>query len=213
MEIAFAQPADIGEGEWFSDAESAAWQSLPEEKRLARLLGRIAVKKAVAQYLHHDSLALPPISVRVHNDVFGAPFISIDAVIRNDIRISLSHEGSVAVAAADSADRCSFGVDVERIRSFDDRFQADFLSPEERKMIAMLPAAEQSRAVTRCWSLKEACLKALGTGLRERPQTLTVRDISEGRYGIFREDELIGVGEELAVPRKERIAVLVHLSE
>lgn len=213
MEIAFALPTDIAEGEWLSDAESAVWQSLPEEKRLARLLGRIAVKKAVARYLHHDSLAFPLISVRVHNDVFGAPFISIDAVIRNDIRISLSHEGSVAVAAADSADGCSFGVDVERIRSFDDRFQADFLSPEERKMIAMLPAVEQSRAVTRCWSLKEACLKALGTGLREHPKTLLVCDSADGKYGIFHGDRLIGEGEELSVPIAGRIAVIVHLSE
>lgn len=213
MEIAFALPTDIAEREWFSDAELAVWRSLSEEKYLARLLGRIAVKKAVIRYLDREGISCTPISVVVRNDVLGAPCVSVDAMIRNDIRISLSHESAGAIAAVGGAAEQLFGVDIERIRSFDDRFQAGFLSPEERQVISMLPAAEQSRAVTRCWSLKEACLKALGTGLREHPRTLLVRDIAEGKCGIFRGDELIGEGEELLVPIEGRIAVIVHLSE
>lgn len=213
MEIAFALPADIGEEVWLSDAESASWPSLSEEKHLARLLGRIAAKKAVIRYLERAGVTCAPISVVVSNGTLGVPFISIDAVIQDDIRISLSHESTLAVAAVGEMTERSFGVDVERIRSFDDRFPGDFLSPEEQRAISTLPAADQSRAVTRHWSLKEACLKALGTGLREHPHTLTVRSIAEGKYGIFRGDRLIGEGEELSVPTEGRIAVIVHLSE
>lgn len=212
MEIAFALPADI-DRDWFTEDELALWSELTADKRIARMLGRIAAKKAAVQYLQREGVSCTPLSVAVCNDVLGMPYISVDAVNREDIRISLSHESAGAVAAVSASIGPRFGVDIERIRSFDARFQADFLSLEEQQIVAILPIAERSRALTRYWSLKEACLKALGTGLREHPHTLSVRDIARGKYGIFQADRLIGEGSELAVPIDGRIAVIVHLSE
>ncbi|MBP5993325.1 MAG: 4-phosphopantetheinyl transferase family protein [Candidatus Moranbacteria bacterium] len=212
MEVAFSLPADI-DGDWFAEDEPALWPELTADKRVARMLGRIATKKATVQYLQQEGIVCAPRSVVVHNDALGVPFVSVDAVTREDIRISLSHESAGAVAAVGSSATPRFGVDIERIRSFDARFQADFLSPEEQQIVAILPVAEQSHALTRYWSIKEACLKALGTGLREHPHTLSVRDIDPGKYGIFRADRLIGEGSELPVPIAGRIAVIVHLSE
>ena len=212
MEIAFALPADIN-GDWFAKDEMALWPELTADKRVARMLGRIAAKKAIVCYLQREGVSCTPMSVAVCNDTLGIPRISVDAVTREDIWISLSHESAGAVAAVDASAAPRFGVDIERIQSFDTRFQADFLSPEEQQVVAMLPIAEQSHALTRYWSLKEACLKALGTGLREHPHTLSIRDIARGRYGIFQADRLIGEGNELLVPIEGRIAVIVHLSE
>ena len=212
MEIAFALPADIN-GDWFTKDELALWPELTVDKRVARMLGRIAAKKAIVCYLQREGVSCTPMSVGVHNDALGAPFVLVDAVTRDDIRISLSHESAGAVAVVSGALSRRFGVDIERIQSFDARFQADFLSPEEQQVVAMLPIAEQSRALTRYWSLKEACLKAIGTGLQEHPHTLLIREIAPGKYGIFRADRLIGEGSELLVPIEGRIAVIVHLSE
>lgn len=212
MEIAFAEPADIDQGEWFSDDESTAWPPLAEEKNIARLLGRIAVKKAAVRYFDQKGVSYPPTALIVRHDALGAPSLCIDTVVREDVRISLSHESAGAIAAVDASDQPPFGVDIERIRFFDDHFLSDFLTPEERHAVAALPAIEQPHATTRLWSLKEAFLKALGTGLREHPNSLTVRNVSRGKYGIFRAGQLVGEGEELSVPMMGRVGVIVHLS-
>lgn len=210
MEIAFAEPEDIDKEEWFSDEELALWPPLSREKYVARMLGRIAVKKAAAQYLREEGVAY--VSLVVRNDATGVPYLSIGSTVREDIRISLSHESAGAVAVVGRATDPAFGIDIERIRSFDAHLREAFLTPEEERMIQVLPRAEQSRALTLLWSLKEAFLKAAGTGLREHPRELVVRDIAYGKYGIFRDDISVGKGEEISAPVEGRIAVIVHLS-
>lgn len=212
MEIAFAEPVDIDQGVWFSDDELAAWPPLAEEKNMARLLGRIAVKKAAVRYFDQKGMSYLPTALIVRHDALGAPLLYIGTMAREDVRISLSHESAGAVAAVDASDQPSFGVDIERIRFFDEHFLSDFLTPEERHAISALPAIEQPYATTRLWSLKEAFLKALGAGLREHPNSLMVRNISHGKYEIFQAGQLVGGGEELSVPMAGRIGVIVHLS-
>ncbi|EST21818.1 hypothetical protein N566_27090 [Streptomycetaceae bacterium MP113-05] len=83
------------------------------------------------------------------------------------MHFSLSHtHGLVAVALADSA----VGIDVEGVP--DARTAADIapmLHPVERAELAALPASERPTAFARCWTRKEAYLKATGAGLTETP--------------------------------------------
>jgi 4'-phosphopantetheinyl transferase len=59
------------------------------------------------------------------------------------------------------------GVDVERLRRIEeaDQMMERFFSPGERDAIRAMPADERNRAFLRCWTRKEAYVKALGAGL------------------------------------------------
>ena len=86
-------------------------------------------------------------------------------VIQGPVRFNVSHSGSVAAFAF--AVGCELGLDVEEIRPFADlaAVAAQFFSPEEAAELAKLPRAEQELAFFRCWTRKEAYVKAVGTGL------------------------------------------------
>jgi 4'-phosphopantetheinyl transferase len=86
-------------------------------------------------------------------------------VIQGPVRFNVSHSGSVAAFAF--AVGCELGLDVEEIRPFADlaAVAARFFSPEEAEELAKLPRAEQELAFFRCWTRKEAYVKAVGTGL------------------------------------------------
>lgn len=81
------------------------------------------------------------------------------------IEFNVSHSGQVALLAF--ARGRSLGVDVERIR--DDRdheaITRRFFSLHEQEQLAALPTAERAAAFFRCWTRKEAYIKATGDGL------------------------------------------------
>jgi 4'-phosphopantetheinyl transferase len=82
-----------------------------------------------------------------------------------NLEFNLTHsEGMAAVAF--TAD-CQLGIDVEHIRSLDDMQQiADrYFSPEEAAELMLLPANEREHGFFRCWTRKEAYIKAVGDGL------------------------------------------------
>ncbi|MBT2393079.1 4'-phosphopantetheinyl transferase superfamily protein [Streptomyces sp. ISL-1] len=90
----------------------------------------------------------------------GRPVVPGDAV-----HFSLSHtSGLVMIALAG----VPVGVDVEGVP--DPGTVADVASqlhPRERKELAALPTAQLPAAFARCWTRKEALLKATGVGLNE----------------------------------------------
>lgn len=82
-----------------------------------------------------------------------------------DLRFNLSHSQDAAVFAF--ALGREVGVDLERIRpSKNERALAKrFFSPSEVGALESLPESEQLRAFFRCWTRKEAYIKARGGGL------------------------------------------------
>jgi 4'-phosphopantetheinyl transferase len=81
------------------------------------------------------------------------------------IRFSVSHSHGIALYAVTRGREV--GVDLERIRS--DLAVAEiaerFFSQQEAAMLRTLPTEAQREAFFRCWTRKEACLKARGEGL------------------------------------------------
>ena len=81
------------------------------------------------------------------------------------VQFNVSHSGSRALLAF--ARGRTLGVDVEQIRNnFDHEALARrFFSPAEQDALAGFPASERCSAFFRCWTRKEAYIKAHGAGL------------------------------------------------
>jgi len=82
---------------------------------------------------------------------------------------NLAHCENAAVLAL--GDKRRVGVDIERLRPAPDEDKDDdlvaeqFFAPGERARLRRLPETERPAAFLRCWTRKEALLKALGGGL------------------------------------------------
>lgn len=79
------------------------------------------------------------------------------------LSFNLSHSGDLALLAV-SAD-VVVGADIEEVRPIELSIARAHFAPHEYRTIMGLPAAERTRAFHRCWTRKEAYLKARGTGL------------------------------------------------
>lgn len=81
------------------------------------------------------------------------------------ITFNLSHSGGIALYAF--ARRRELGIDVEQVRrDFDvEAIARRFFSAYEQEQLADVPAAEKIEAFFRCWTRKEAYIKATGDGL------------------------------------------------
>jgi 4'-phosphopantetheinyl transferase len=78
---------------------------------------------------------------------------------------NLSHSGELALVAI-AAGR-EVGVDVERVRALDDAddLAARYFTSRENARLRSLPSHERIEGFFRCWTLKEAFIKATGEGL------------------------------------------------
>ena len=83
------------------------------------------------------------------------------------VAFSLAHRGDTAVIAV--ARRGALGVDVESMRPTvsPQRLSGRFFDEREAARISALTPQLEQAAFLRCWTAKEAVLKAIGTGLTE----------------------------------------------
>jgi 4'-phosphopantetheinyl transferase len=81
------------------------------------------------------------------------------------VEFNVSHSGTIGLLAFTRGRQ--LGVDVERIRAdFDhEAIARRFFSEHELRQLASLPPAERDRGFFRCWTRKEAFIKATGSGL------------------------------------------------
>ncbi len=100
--------------------------------------------------------------VRFRNGPKGKPSLA-DPV--SDIRFNLAHSGELALFAVTRGN--DVGVDIERVRPGIslEKIADRFFSAREAAELRSLPREERPAAFFRCWTRKEALLKALGEGL------------------------------------------------
>ncbi|MGH3786765.1 MAG: 4'-phosphopantetheinyl transferase superfamily protein [Pseudonocardiaceae bacterium] len=169
---------------YLSVTERADYQRRTPRAARQWLLGRIAVKDAVRQWLW-DAGAGPvfPIEVTVSNDVSGRPHVA--GPFDDPPQVSLAHTGSLAAALVGEPGRYSpgVGIDIERITHRDEPTVAAILTDAERRLLdtRCASAAERPSWVTRFWTAKEAVAKAAGTGLGGRPHQFAVQRVDGDR--------------------------------
>lgn len=99
---------------------------------------------------------------RLAAEANGRPYIVVPPGALVAPVVSISHSGNTVLCAL--ASHGPVGVDVECVRTRDiDGLAREVLTDEERAQLAR--STEPHRLFYRFWTLKEACVKALGTGL------------------------------------------------
>ena len=123
------------------------------------MVARSALRRVLGGYL-----GLAPHGVAFTYGAHGKPALDGN---RAALSFNLSHSGDVAVVAV-GWDR-AVGVDVEQYRPLPDlaALAARSFAPRERAVLDALPEAERPAAFFRCWTRKEAFIKATGQGLAQ----------------------------------------------
>jgi len=117
------------------------------------------------------------------------PLVTVDGrptLPGSGLGLSCSASGGVALVAV--AAGATIGVDVQRHRDEEAADAADegWLAPAEQARLALLPPGpDRLRAVTRCWTQKEAVLKARGTGLRHPLDEVVTPVSATGKVGAW----------------------------
>jgi 4'-phosphopantetheinyl transferase len=149
-------------------AELSAILDEDERRRAARFhkqvdRDRFTVARAQLRSLLARYSGVAPEAVALVAGVHGKPRLHAPGL--GWLRFNLSHSADVAVYAV--ANGCEVGVDVEQVReeyAFEEVARRLF-TESERASLAALHSEERTRAFFATWTLKEAYLKAVGTGL------------------------------------------------
>lgn len=160
------------------DAEALARRALLNDTERARAdrffrpihgirftAGRSFLRALLAAYLQRS-----PREVRFDYGPQGKPTLVEGGVLQ----FNLSHSGAEALCAVSLGE--TVGVDIEACRPSRDLvpIARRFFSSEEQAAFLAVPAAAQIGAFYRCWTSKEALLKAWGTGLTTPLDRFTV---------------------------------------
>ena len=138
-----------------------AGRLLSRQKRERFVAGRGMLRIILGSYADAD-----PAAICLTAGEHGKPCIAAGTT-GNRLRFNLSHTGGQAIVAL-AADR-EVGVDLERVRDnlpFPDMARRFFSTREQAELLG-LPAALQLSAFFRCWTRKEAYIKACGTGFTQ----------------------------------------------
>jgi 4'-phosphopantetheinyl transferase len=154
-------------------AQPAPYRALLSSDELSRAMryrkdadrDRYVVRRAVLRIVLGRVLGIPQHLLRFGYGPSGKPYIDRPAAGRA-LRSSVSHADGLAVFG------CAFGrdvgVDVERVCVHPDLLAVaeSCFSTREQAELRTLPHTSQARAFYRCWTRKEAYVKAIGSGLR-----------------------------------------------
>ena len=151
---------------------------------------RYVVCRGILRRLLGSYLGCNPRDVEFSYGAHGKPSLGgLSALADADLRFNVAHTGGFALIGF--ARRIELGVDVERVHEIPDldSVMRTAFARGERDRISALPSPTARRdAFFRCWTRKEAVLKALGWGLakpldsfevefaEDRPRLLSMAD-------------------------------------
>ena len=130
-------------------------------------------------------LQLEPKQLQFSYGAWGKP--ALDGEFRESrLRFNMSHSHGVALYAV--TEGREIGIDVEHVRPdfASDNVARRFFSPFEVDVFSELPEDDRVAAFFRCWTRKEAYIKATGRGLS---QPLDGFDVSLGPAALLRNED------------------------
>jgi 4'-phosphopantetheinyl transferase len=135
-----------------------------EGRRQRFILRRAMLRRLLSLYTD-----TPPRRLEIRQDRLGKL-----TLLGSHLEFSVSHAADVVMFALSPSGRV--GIDVERTHTAFDtrRIERRFFSPQEREILARLSGADRTLAWFRCWTRKEAYVKALGEGISARFRHVSV---------------------------------------
>ena len=119
--------------------------------RRRKIVARARLRQILSRYL-----GIAPRSIEISLGTHGKPQVK-------GLEFNVSHSENLAVYAISQQ---PVGIDIEYRRSLEmDSLVQRFFAPAELASWLRLPAEQQELAFFRAWTMKEAYLKAIGTGL------------------------------------------------
>jgi 4'-phosphopantetheinyl transferase len=131
-----------------------------ERDRSRFIVARGFLRAILGRYLHRD-----PRTLRFCSNPYGKPSLTQESGGEATLSFNVTHAGALALYAVTR--KRAIGIDLEDIR-MDVEWESiaeRFFSPHERRMLRALPSAQRLEAFFRCWTHKEAYIKARGMGL------------------------------------------------
>lgn len=120
------------------------------------IVGRAVLRRILGRYLAQE-----PSELRFSYNDFGKP--SLAGEYASSLHFNLSHAGGVAALAV--SDRHEIGIDIEERRPLKEDIARRFFSAAEYSQLRELSGQDYIDAFYRCWTRKEAFVKAHGEGL------------------------------------------------
>jgi 4'-phosphopantetheinyl transferase len=151
------------------DSADACFRSLSADERerasrfrFEHLRTAFTLSHGILRWLLGRYLAVQPDRVGFAYGERGKPRLAFPAA---PIEFNMAHSGRYAAYAF--AVGCEVGVDIEEVRSISDQENVvqRFFSPAECEEWLDLDPSQRGQAFFRCWTRKEAYIKALGDGL------------------------------------------------
>ncbi|HUO86882.1 MAG TPA: 4'-phosphopantetheinyl transferase superfamily protein [Thermoanaerobaculia bacterium] len=149
---------------------SAEERARAERFRFARHRRRFTVGRGVLRILLGRAVGVDPGRVTFRYGAKGKPYLAGPASRGREpeIHFNLSNSDELAVIAL--CREADLGADVERLRPMPDglAIAERFFSAAERRVLAAEPGERRDESFFRCWTRKEAYLKAVGDGITVR---------------------------------------------
>jgi 4'-phosphopantetheinyl transferase len=167
--------------ELLSDAERRrAERFLVPAGRSCFTICRAVLRRVLGAAIHRD-----PTTLIFGYGLYGKPYLALDADGPLPL-FNVSHSGELGIIAV--ADGLELGADVERVRHFNDmhRIARRFFSAAEVAALEAVPEADFDRAFFRCWTRKEAFIKAIGEGFSRPLASFDVDFASDDGPGAIR---------------------------
>src|ERR1044072_9535450 len=151
-----------------------------EKHRRHFIVARGILRAVIGRYLE-----MQPESLRFSYGAYGKPALASKHVLR--FNLSHSHEVALLAIALDA----ELGVDVEHIREdfVSEEIARRFFSRAEVDVFNALPKEEQVAAFFRCWTRKEAYIKAIGKGLSQALDAFDVTLAPGAQAELLRAEE------------------------
>lgn len=148
---------DQGDWKLLSHDELERAQRFASDVSRARFVaGRAALRRALATIA-----AVEPAQLVFDYAEHGRP----ELPSYPEVSFNLSHSEGVGLLAISTCGRVGVDVEIARPDFADMRIADRFFAPGEISRLRAVPAADRNLAFLRCWTRKEALLKALGAGL------------------------------------------------
>jgi 4'-phosphopantetheinyl transferase len=144
------------------------------------VIARAALRRILAAYMETDAQ-----HIAFEYSAYGKPKL---AASENDIRFNTSHSHEKALVACSRGREV--GIDIEWIRQDleVDNLSDRFFSTGENEKLSAIPPDRRHLAFLRCWTCKEAYVKAVGKGLsldlKSFDVSVALRDPAEWSSGI-----------------------------